>query len=74
MEGLKSQMDRVRFLSMNHAPTRKLVEQHSAIVEAIAAHDEAAAEAALRSHLREILNDLPAIAQSRPGYFTLPES
>ncbi len=74
VEGLKSQMDRVRFLSMNHAPTRKLVEQHSAIVEAIAAHDEAAAEAALRSHLREILNDLPAIAQSRPGYFTLPES
>lgn len=69
VEGLKSQMDRVRHLSMLRFPLPKLVAQHGAIVEAIAAGDAASAEAAMRNHLREILNDLPAIAESTPEFF-----
>ena len=69
VEGLKSQMDRVRHLSMLRFPTPKLVAQHEAIVEAIADGDPAAASAAMRAHLREILNDLPAIAQGKPQFF-----
>jgi DNA-binding GntR family transcriptional regulator len=47
----------------------KLVKQHTAIVDAIADGDVPTAEAALRAHLREILNDLPEIARSRPEFF-----
>ncbi len=67
--GLKSQMDRVRHLSMMRFPVQKLIAQHAAIVEAIAGHDPEAAAAAMRGHLREILNDLPAIADSKPEFF-----
>jgi len=69
VETLKTQMDRVRFLSLSHFPVANLIAQHAAIVEGIAAGDETRAEAALRTHLREILNDLPAIAEARPGLF-----
>lgn len=69
VEGLKSQMDRVRHLSMLRFPAPKLVSQHSEIVEAIASADPEAAIAAMRGHLREILNDLPAIAESNPQFF-----
>ena len=70
VEELKSQMDRVRYLSMLRFPVPKLIEQHAAIVEAIAKRDPDAAVSAMRGHLREILNDLPAIAESRPEFFT----
>ncbi len=69
VESLKSQMDRVRHLSILCFPASKLVSQHSAIVEAIANADPDAAIAAMRGHLREILNDLPTIAQSNPQFF-----
>lgn len=69
VEGVKAQMDRVRHLSVQRFPMEKLVKQHSAIVDAIAAGDMQAAEAAMRGHLREILNDLPEIARSRPEFF-----
>jgi DNA-binding GntR family transcriptional regulator len=69
VESVKSQMDRVRHLSVQRFPMEKLVKQHTAIVDAIADGDVSAAEAALRRHLREILNDLPEIARSRPEFF-----
>jgi DNA-binding GntR family transcriptional regulator len=69
VEGLKAQMDRVRFLSLIHFPTAKLVAQHTAIVDAIEAGSEPRAEIALRAHLREILNDLPAITLEKPEFF-----
>lgn len=69
VEGLKSQMDRVRHLSMLRFPAPKLVSQHAEIVEAIANADPAAAIAAMRGHLREILNDLPEIAKGKPEFF-----
>ncbi|MFP1633630.1 GntR family transcriptional regulator [Zhengella sp. ZM62] len=69
VESVKAQMDRVRHLSAQRFPMDKLIEQHTAIVDGIAGHNPDAAERAMRAHLREILNDLPAIAGSRPEFF-----
>ena len=73
IEGTKSQMDRVRQLSTVQFPTARLIDQHTAIVKAIAAQNPAAAEAAMRGHLRAILLDLPVIRQSLPEYFDDPD-
>jgi len=66
---MKAQMDRVRVLSSMHFPVDRLVAQHLAIVDAIAAGDAATAEQQLREHLQGILQDLPVIKQERPEYF-----
>ncbi|MGR3793072.1 GntR family transcriptional regulator [Vannielia sp. SX4] len=73
IEGLKSQMDRVRFLSLGHFPVVKLVGQHRAIVDAIEQGDTSAANAAVRTHLREVLIDLPQIHAAKPEFFDVPE-
>jgi len=73
IEDTKSQMDRVRQLSTVQFPTARLIDQHAAIVKAIAAHDPSAAETAMREHLRAILLDLPLIRQSLPEYFDDPD-
>lgn len=69
VESLKAQMDRVRHLTMRKFPMDRLVEQHTAIANAIAEGDASKAEAAMRRHLRAILDDLPAIVQERPEFF-----
>lgn len=70
LEGIKAQMDRVRFLSFEGAtPLPEIIRQHRAILQAIAAGDPARAEAAMRRHLREILASLPRIAEAHPEYF-----
>ncbi|MCK0166768.1 GntR family transcriptional regulator [Jannaschia sp. S6380] len=74
VQGLKAQMDRVRFLSLERFHVRKLIDQHEAIVDGIAAGHVAAAQRALRLHLREVLKDLPFIAKENPDVFdALPE-
>jgi len=73
IEGLKSQMDRVRYLSLEHVPVARLIAQHAALVERIAAGDVPGAEAAIRHHLREVLADLPAILRASPEFFDAPE-
>lgn len=73
IEGLKSQMDRVRFLSLGHFPVQKLVAQHAAIVDRIGSDDPAGANAAIRGHLREVLSDLPRIQAANPNFFELPD-
>ena len=72
IEGLKVQMDRVRYLSLLRFPMVKLTDQHEAIVNAIGDGDQQAAEAAARGHLREILSDLPAIFEEKPEFFEKP--
>ncbi|TCO71314.1 GntR family transcriptional regulator [Rhodovulum euryhalinum] len=72
VEGLKSQMDRVRFLSFGRFPMAKLIDQHAAIVDAIASGDIPRANAAMRGHLREILGDLPEVIAANPEFFDLP--
>lgn len=72
IEGLKSQMDRVRFLSLSRTPIKRLVKQHTAIVAMIAAGDVNRAEEAIRGHLREVLRDLPRIVSDNPDFFEVP--
>jgi DNA-binding GntR family transcriptional regulator len=73
LEVIKAQMDRVRFLSFEGAtPLPELIRQHRAIAEAIAAGRADAAEAAMRTHLREILASLPRIAAAHPDFFEPP--
>jgi DNA-binding GntR family transcriptional regulator len=69
VEGLKSQMDRVRFLSFSVFPTTKLIEQHKEIVDSIETGDVRQAEMSIRVHLNEILTDLPAIQAENPDFF-----
>ncbi|MEI4487553.1 GntR family transcriptional regulator [Frigidibacter sp. MR17.14] len=69
IDGMKTQMDRVRQLSTERFPTDKLIDHHTRVVRAIEAGDPAAAEAAMRLHLREILNDLPVVQSSLPELF-----
>lgn len=69
VEDVKAQMDRVRYLSVEKLHMQLLVDQHEAIATAIAKNDVAAAEAAMRIHLREILKSLPALATARPDLF-----
>lgn len=70
LESIKAQMDRVRYLSFSGAsPLPHLIRQHAAIVEALARRKRPAAEAAMRTHLREILKTLPAIAEQNPELF-----
>ena len=66
---MKAQMDRVRFLSSKHFSVARLVDQHTQLVEAIAAGNAVEAEKYIRSHLRGILQDIPVIEQEHPEYF-----
>jgi len=69
IEALKAQLDRVRYLSLKQFPKAKLIEQHSAVIEAIRAGDPGQAEAAMRRHLNTIVDDLPVIAAEQPDHF-----
>lgn len=70
VEDVKPQMDRVRYIDMTDVmPMRVLIDQHAAIVSAVKAGDPAAAEAAMRSHLSEILRSLPRVAQQHADLF-----
>ncbi|MFD0979197.1 GntR family transcriptional regulator [Tropicimonas aquimaris] len=72
VSGLKSQMDRVRYLSFDLFPVERLIEQHVEIVDAIEAGDVAAAGEAIRLHLRAVLSDLPDIIRAHPDAFRAP--
>jgi len=70
IEGIKAQMDRIRYLSLDDAtPLSVIIEQHSRIVDGIEARDPVAAAAATRAHLREIIVSLPDIAAHFPDLF-----
>lgn len=69
VETLKLHFDRVRFITSARFPTEKLVTQHGRLVDLIEAGDVAGAEAAIRSHLREVLTDLPKVTRAHPAFF-----
>lgn len=69
LNAIKSQMDRVRFISYEEFPVATLVKQHVKVVDCIEQGDESSAEAAMRTHLQEILNSLPKIQSLYPEYF-----
>ncbi|MBO0768330.1 MAG: GntR family transcriptional regulator [Solirubrobacterales bacterium] len=63
-------LNRVRHLSLplpDYIP--EMVDQHSAVVDAIGARDPARAEAALREHLSQVLSGLAAVGANHPEYF-----
>ncbi|MFK7878296.1 GntR family transcriptional regulator [Roseobacter sp.] len=69
VEGLKSQMDRVRFLSLSQFPKITLVEQHIDIVDGIESGNVDRSETSIRKHLNEILKDFPEIQAANPEFF-----
>jgi DNA-binding GntR family transcriptional regulator len=70
LEGLKAQMDRVRYLSLpNATPLKTIIDQHEVILEALVARSPDAAEKAMQLHLSEILHSLPKLAERFPEYF-----
>ena len=70
IEEVKAQLDRVRYLSIPEStPIPKLVDQHQAIVDAIARQDPNAAEQAMCTHQREILHSLPELMRRFPAMF-----
>jgi DNA-binding GntR family transcriptional regulator len=73
IEGLKSQMDRARYLSLAGYRIDTLIAQHSAVVDQIEAGNIAGANEAIRLHLREVLKDLPGIIAANTRFFDLPD-
>ena len=69
LQPIKMHMDRVRHLTVVELPLGRLVAEHRAIVEAIAARDAEGAETAMRRHLRGVLADLPQIVAAEPDFF-----
>jgi len=70
VEGLKAQLDRVRYLSLPDAtPLTTIIGQHDEIVDAIESGSPEAAEAAMRYHLSEILISLPKLSVERAEFF-----
>lgn len=66
---MKAHFDRVRYLSSTQKPMQRLIDQHEEVVEAIAMKDAVKAEKAIRSHLREVLLDLPKVVSLKPDMF-----
>lgn len=71
VESQKTQMDRVRFLSLPEGatPVGRLIDQHEAILTAAERGDAAACEAAMRVHLAEMLAALEPLRQRHPDLF-----
>lgn len=70
LERLKAQMNRMRHLSMRVFDRSATIAQHRTILAALQAGDADAAEAAIRTHLRQMLTELPQMAVDHPDYFT----
>jgi DNA-binding GntR family transcriptional regulator len=69
LEGLKTQLNRVRHISARPAGRARLIAQHAAVVAGLRRRDADGSVAAMRVHLREILADLPEIIAARPDFF-----
>lgn len=64
IEAQKTQMDRVRYLSLPGAtPIDRLIDQHEAILDAAERGDCAKSKQALRTHLAEVLSVLEPLSQ-----------
>ncbi|RJE79013.1 GntR family transcriptional regulator [Paracoccus sp. JM45] len=70
LERLKSQMNRLRHMSMRVFDRSQTIAQHRAILEALQAGNADAADAGIRLHLRQMLTELPEMAAAQPDYFT----
>jgi DNA-binding GntR family transcriptional regulator len=66
----KAPVDRFRILTLP-LPGRvdRLIAQHTAVVDAIAAHDPEGADAAMQAHLRDVIPGFEALAFQHPEFF-----
>lgn len=70
-EGIKAQMNRVRFLTFDFAtPMAQLADEHTGVVDAIEAGDADLAARRMEKHLRALITSLPLIAERYPEHFT----
>lgn len=73
VQSAKVHLDRVRRLTLPiHDRIENVLEQHAAIVDAIAASDPDRAEAAARAHMRDVLHLIPTLRESSPHLFNRP--
>ncbi len=70
LERLKAHMNRLRHMSMRVFDRVFTIGQHQAILDAIERRAPDEAEQAVRAHLRQMLTELPRIAEAHPNYFT----
>lgn len=67
----KAHLDRARRLSLIDArPVSTLIEQHTAIVDALEANNSVAADDSLRHHLRGVFDDVKRIQAATPELFS----
>lgn len=72
IQGIKAQMDRVRYLSLPHvSPLELMIEQHAGIVAALRGRDADGVERAMRAHLTEILTSLQPVVDRNPDWFEM---
>lgn len=69
IEGIKVQMDRVRYLALENFSQGTLVKQHTAITDAIESGLPDRAEVEMQKHLHLLLDDLPSIERAYPDFF-----
>jgi GntR family transcriptional regulator, rspAB operon transcriptional repressor len=69
VENMRAHLDRVRYLGTAQKPLQDIVDQHEAIVNAVEQGDGDMAEAAIRMHLRKVLEDLEKLIVNQPGLF-----
>lgn len=70
IQGVKVQVDRVRRLTLPQAGRfERVLDEHEAVLAAIAARDPAAAAAAMGTHIGGLLDDLAEIARAHPDSF-----
>ncbi|MEV0055267.1 GntR family transcriptional regulator [Saccharopolyspora shandongensis] len=70
----KVHLDRARRLGLRFTrPTADMIEQHSAIVDALESRDTQAAIGAMRTHLRTVFEDIETIRTQSPEFFASPD-
>ena len=69
-EGIKAQMNRVRFLTFDSAtPMQQLADEHAGVIDAIAVGDADLAAQRMEKHLRALITSLPFVAERYPEHF-----
>ena len=70
IQGVKAQLDRVRFLSLESGDwLNRIFDQHEVIVDRVIAGDAAGAEAAMREHLQSVFFTIERLAKNKPELF-----
>lgn len=65
----KAHMDRIRFLTLSQERRRKVLAEHTAVVEGMISGDRRGAEKHLRNHLNGVKTALVDVRKNYPQYF-----